>query len=190
MRRILTKKQQRSKERFNQILIGLVLVFIMMLSVLGYSLGGREDSGERETMMFNGLEFIKMNDFWVLEQGEAQFIFQYNPEEVEKIDSQVNFFNSYYNQPLYVYSEDLDATSEIYRNMGPFVQRMQNACVSEENCEGDLPIKECDSNFIIIRESSITSITQNQSCVFIEGPKENLVRLTDEFLFKTLGIED
>ena len=190
MRKILTKREQKSKERFNQIIVGLVLVFLLMFSIVGYSLIGRDSSSQdEEKVIYNGLEFTKVNEFWVLEQEGAEFIFRYNPEEVERIDSQINYINSYLNQPLYIYSENLESTSEIYTNMNKLVQRMQNACLNKEDCEGDLPIKGCDSNFIIIRESDITGITQNQSCVFIEGPKENLVRITDEFLFKILGIE-
>ena len=165
------------------------MIFIMMLSIIGYSLIGRESSEQGEKVIYNGVEFINKNGLWVLEQNNLEFVFKYNPEEVERIDSQVNYFNSYYNEPLYLYSEDVEATSEIYTNMNQFVLRMQNACLSEKDCEGDLPIKECDSNFIIIREKNITGITQNESCVFIEGPRDSLVRLTDEFLFKILGIE-
>jgi len=189
MRRILSKKEQKSKERFKQILVGIVLIFILTLSILGYSLLGKEGTSQEEKIVYNGIEFIKMNDFWVLEQGDLQFIFKYNPKEVEKIDSQINYIDSYYNKPLYISSENTEAITEIYMNMNNLVLRMQNACLSEENCEGDLPVKSCDDNFIIIKESNITGITQNQSCVFIEGPKESLVRLSDEFLFKTLGIE-
>jgi len=190
MRKILTKRKQKSKERFNQIIVGLVLVFLLMFSIIGYSLIGRNSSSQdKEKVIYKGLEFVKINEFWVLKQEGVEFIFRYNPEEVERIDSQVDYINSYINQPLYIYSESLEATSEIYTNMNELVQRMQNACIDKDDCEGDLPIKGCDSNFIIIRESSIIGITQNQSCVFIEGPKENLVRITDEFIFKTLGIE-
>jgi len=191
MRKILNKKQQKSKERFNQILVGIVLIFLMMLSIMGYSLIGRESTTKKqEKIVYNGFKFSKVNNFWVLEEGEMQFIFKYNPEQVEKIDSEVNYLDFYYNQPLYISSENAEATSEIYNNLGDLVLRMQNACLTEEGCEEDLPIKGCDSNFIIIRESNITTINQNESCVFIEGNKEDLVSLTDEFLFKVFGIEE
>jgi hypothetical protein len=189
MRRILTKKQQKRKERFNQIIVGIVLIFLMMLSIIGYSLIGRNSDEEQgEKVIYNGIEFINKNGFWVVALEDTQLIFKYNPQEVEKIDSLVNNLNSYYNQPLYIYSENTEASNEIYKNMNPFVERMQNACL-EEGCGEDLPVKNCSNNFIIIREKNITGINQNQSCVFIEGPKENLVRLTDEFLFKVFGIE-
>jgi hypothetical protein len=75
-------------------------------------------------------------------------------------------------------------------NLNQVVQRMQPACLDAENCEGDIPVKDCNSTFIIIRESNTTSIEQNASCVFISAPKDQLVATTDEFLFKILGIED
>jgi len=187
MRKILTKSQQKSKERFNQILVGLVLIFIMILSVLGYGLVGR-DSSKEEKIIFNGIEFKKINNLWEIEQENFKFVFKYNPKEIERVNSQVDYFDSYYNKPLYISSENLEATEEIYQNMYSFVERMQKACLNEEECEGDLPIKNCENNFIIIRESNNSRITQNQNCVFIEGNQENLVKLTDDFLFKILGI--
>ena len=33
------------------------------------------------------------------------------------------------------------------------------------------------------------NIYQQENCVFIEGPRENLTQITDEFLFKITGIE-
>jgi hypothetical protein len=190
--RSLTKEKAKNKQRFNQILVGIVLIGLMFLSVLGYALSGRfdEDAG-KEKIIYNGIEFTNQNGFWVADIEGYQFIFRYNPNEVPKIYSFVNYVNTYYNLPLYIQSIDDVAITEIYTNLNQFVERIQPACLNEDECEGDFPIKSCEdeNNFIIIQESNITDIIQNQSCVFIQGPKEDLVEITDEFLFKILGIE-
>ena len=86
-------------------------------------------------------------------------------------------------------SDNNDATVEVYMNINQIAQRMQPACLNESDCEGDLPVKDCNNTFIIIQESNITSIEQEGGCVFISAPQEELVATTDEFLFKILGIE-
>ena len=37
--------------------------------------------------------------------------------------------------------------------------------------------------------ADITTIEQDRGCVYITGPDENLTMITDEFLFKLIGIE-
>jgi len=65
---------------------------------------------------------------------------------------------------------------------------MQNACLEEEGCKEDWPTKTCEDNFIIIEEKNETSIIQDNNCVFIQGPQENLTKISDEFLFRVLGV--
>jgi hypothetical protein len=193
MRRIVSKQKEKSKERFNQIIVGLVLIFLMVLSILGYSLGNKEPPSQQEKVIYNGIEFVNVNGFWTVKEGNLEFIFQYNPNQVEKIDSSVNPIETYYDKPLYIASESDEALAEIYVNMNALVLRMQKACLNNSNisveCEEGLPIKTCSDNFIVIEESNITGITQENGCVFIKGNKDDLVSISDEFLFKVLGIE-
>ena len=65
---------------------------------------------------------------------------------------------------------------------------MQIACLDSAKCPENLPIKTCEDNFIIIEEKNKTAITQENKCIFIQGAKENLTKITDEFLFKVIGI--
>ena len=55
-------------------------------------------------------------------------------------------------------------------------------------CKEDFPVKDCENNFVIIRESNDTKIVQEKNCVFIQGEKENLTQITDEFLFNVFEI--
>lgn len=187
MRKIVSKYTENKRKKRNGLIVGMILIFIMFFSVIAYSLGGREDKGV-EKIKYNGFEFIKQEGFWFTSIGNLDFVFKYNPKEVEKISSELNYLNDYSGKPLYLSSEYNEANSEIYRNLNQIVQRMQNACLEGEDYEGDFPIKTCENNFIIIKESNVTEIIQNKSCVFIQGPEENLTQITDEFLFKILGI--
>jgi len=192
MRKILSKEEEAKKTRRNQFLIGGAMILVMFASVLGYSLS-REQTNSTEKITYNGIEFTKQSGLWAAQIGGYQFFFEYNPQETERVNSALNPLKNYANKPLYIYSENIEASSEIYRNLfyqSKIVERVNPACIEGGKCEGNDPIKTCESNFIIIRESNSTkSIRQNNSCVFIEGDMGNLTKLSDEFLFKIIGVQ-
>ena len=142
---------------------------------------------------------MEQNGFWFVSEGDFNFVFRNNPEQVEEIDSELGYFNSYVGKPLYVYSESDEAELEVYRNFfyeNVIVERVQSACLDEKDdvfnlssdCEEDIPIKDCTNNFIIIREAETSAIVQEDNCVFVQGERDNLVEITDEFLFRVFGI--
>jgi hypothetical protein len=193
MRRIISQEEENKKKRRNQFFIGGVLILVMVASTLGYAFT-REQSGttSNEKIIYNGLEFDKTGNLWNTSIGNLQLSFLYNPQETVKINSVLNPLGNYSNKPLYIYSDNSEAGIEIYRNLfyqNQIVQRVQNACFEGENCSDNSPIKTCQDNLIIIKESNSTGIRQQDNCVFIEGNAENLTRLSDSFLFKLTGIQ-
>ncbi len=191
MRKILSKYEQEKKRKRSQLVVGLILIFVMFFSVLGYSFVGRGASqDDTNKIIYNEYEFVNQNGLWILNLDNVNFVFRYNPEQVPKVYSWVRPFDNYYQKPVYISSESPEAETEIYVNLNQIALRMQRACLSEEECgDENLPIKTCSDNFIIIEESNITDIIQQENCVFIQGPEVNLTRIADEFLFKILGIE-
>lgn len=188
MRRIVSQHQEGRKKRRNQITIGIILIFVMVISTLGFALQGfggfGEDDDSANNIEYNGFEFVNQNGLWVL----GNFIFKNVPQQVEDIGFVSSDINDYQGKPLYISSESDEAELEIYINIGNLALRTQKACTEEEECLGDFPIKTCTENFIIIRESNISNIMQQDNCVFIEGDSGDLTKLTDQFLFKILGI--
>ncbi len=189
MRKIGSKHDEEKKHKRNQLIIGVILILVMFGSVFGIIVGsfGKEDNTKTE---YNGFEFTKQNERWLLNIGDFQFVFRYNPYEVEEIEanSSLKYLNNYYNKPLYISSENNEASSEIYMNLESIIERVQSACLEGEKCEGGLPVKTCASNFIIIREGNLDNITQKENCVFIYGSQENLTKVSDEFLFQIMGV--
>ena len=193
MRRLRSKQHEEKRQKRNQVIIGLILVFVMFSSVLGYAMlnvSYNDDgtNGNTNTINYNGFEFVEQNGFWILNQENINFIFKNNPRQVPKITSELNSITNYNGKPLYVNSDNIEASSEIRNNLLPYVERIQDACLEGENCEGDIPTKTCEDNLILIKEG-IQGITQEDNCVFIQGNENDLTKLTDEFLFKVLGIE-
>jgi len=187
MKRLGSKRKEEKKKRRNQLFVVIVLASILLASIFGYALGGGRSSEENE-ITYNGYEFIEEDGFWFTETGNFEFSFRYNPEEIEQIDSELNLLENYYAKPLYISSDYPEATYEIASNLDLITLRIQPACLNESDCEGDLPLKTCEDNFIIIEEKNQTNIIQDNNCVFIQGPQENLTMISDEFLFHILGV--
>ena len=197
MKKIDTQYEKDKKRRTNQFIVGGILIFIMLFSILGYAFQGSDDSNAKK-IIYNNFEFIQQENYWVLNnygENNLKFTFKNNPKEIEGISSNVNDFNNYLNKPLYIYSEKSEAEIEIYNNLNSISQRIQHACLDKEEnllgelkCEDNLPIKNCEDNFIVIKESNNSKIIQKVNCVFIQVAQENLTKITDEFLFKTLKI--
>ncbi|MGY4884968.1 MAG: hypothetical protein ACP5NZ_05305 [Nanobdellota archaeon] len=191
MRPIESKKEAEKKARKNQIIIGAILIIVMLGSTFGYVMfsSPNEDSNI-EKIEYNGYEFVNQNGFWTVTIGEYTFAFRYNPTEVEKSEAELGYISEYSGKPLYVFYENDAAFIEINQNLGSIVQRFQGACLEEEGCPENWPIRDCSNNFVIIKESNESKIYTQEKCTFIEGPRENLTRITDEFLFKITGIEN
>ena len=199
MRRITSKYQENKRRKRNQLIIGSVLIFVMFSSVLGFAFsifsfsgGDNINSNDINSVNYNGFEFKEQNSFWILNKNNINFIFRNNPHEVPRINSELKNLDNYNGKPLYIFSESIESESEIYTNLAQFVERVQNACLENQECDENLPVKTCEDNFIIIKEvleNETPGITQQNNCVFIKGKKVDLVRLADEFLFKILGVE-
>ena len=191
MERFISKSERERKTKRKQIIIGVSLAFLMMLSVLGFALqgggGNQEDENSSDKVIYNGFEFTYINGFWMI----GSFAFKYNPEQVPDLGFGLRDVTFYQGFPAYIYSENDGAEIEVYVNLGQVAQRVQNACIDEEGieCSEDIPVKTCEDNFIIIRESNNSRIIQDNNCVYIEGLQEDLTKLVDQFLFKILGIK-
>ena len=186
MRKIISKRESKNKQKRNQIIVGGILVLVMLMSVLGYAFQG--DDGSSKKMEYNGFKFIESEGFWNTNFEGRQLTFLYNPLEINEKGVDLKDIKNYKSKPLYIYSENNPALAEIYRNLEGIYERIQFACPENKNCEEDIPIKNCEKNFIIIKISKENKITQENNCVFIEGTEENLAKLSDEFLFEVWGI--
>lgn len=192
MRSLVNKK---NKDKRNQLILGIFLIIIMVSSTLGYALLGRSEDTGSSKIEYNGIEFKQDNSgYWYSDIQGYEFITQYNPEELENIEfiSSLNV-NNYQNQPLYFVGDIGQGSSEIIRNLAErFVLRIQEACINNESCEQDLPIKDCSTeNIIIINEISeeeVENIYQEENCIFINSSSVNQTRYADKFLFNLMRI--
>jgi hypothetical protein len=198
IRKLSSKEEEERKRKRNQWVIGIILIVVMLGSTFAVIVDSFGNKNKTSNNAYNGHEFLQQGSYWYTQIGEKQFIFMYTPYEVQESFNvsyeNITYINSYKGYPLYVYSEDYSAENEIFRNFDGISLRMQRACLNDSNiglnCSETLPIKDCSNNFIIIKESNIRSIYEDGKCVFITGQKEDLIKLTDEYLFKITGIKE
>jgi hypothetical protein len=189
MRRIKSKQVSEKKQKKRQTILGIILIVVMFGSVFGIIVNSFGDKSSSE-ITYNGFKFTNQNNYWYTQIGNLEFLFKYLPDkEDNNSKTELKPLSNYPGKILYLYSEDYESEIEIYRNVEPYIQRKQYACLDEISCNGDYPVKDCSENFIIIKESNETKIYQEENCVFILGKKENLAKLTDEFLFEITGIQ-
>lgn len=187
-----SENKHKKKQKKNQLYLGIALSVLMLFSVFGVMVNSFGKEKETEKVIYNGLEFIKKNSIYELTIGGNNFYFSENPNNINDAFYEIELnktFSQYIGKPLYLDILDYEATKEIYQNMEGYPLRIQNACYDEKDClSEEFPIKDCSENMIIIRQSNINKIYQNESCVFIEGDTEELIKLTDLFLLKIMGI--
>lgn len=200
MRSIETKGAQEKKKKRNQIIVGVILVAVMLFSVLGYGFSTQDPSQDTTstTHTYNGYEFVlAQGNVWSLGIGNFNFFFSYLPDEITEVNATgLALLNNYANKPLYMHIPNVSAQAEILRNLDQVVLRRQNACLGESiagvdmsECDGALPLKTCEDNFIIFAEAQEATIEQYENCVIIYTSEEKTIQSADEFLYNIMGIK-
>jgi hypothetical protein len=187
LRKIKTPEMTEKKKKRTQIFVGATLVFLLILSTAGYSLFDRNsNNGNGDKVTENGMTFYKIGELWNIQIDEKVLTFSYLPSEVENISVKgVYSLSDYLERSVYFSDLNNEGTMELLTNLQYYILRYQGACVSEEDCESDLPVKTCEENFIIFTESENSSVYKNSSCVYVTG---DFKRGADALMYKFLNI--
>lgn len=194
MRKIQTQADIDRKKRKNQIILGVIMIGLLVLAPLGYSLLSGDGDSDSSKVNENGVDFFRQNGIWMVEVGGAVFRFQNLPSKVSNISVNVSVdLGQYSRQPLYFVNPN-EGANEVLVNIGDYILRYQEACLSNETCKDNLPVKGCDANLIIFEtdsqgddsgEPNYTEVYQDGNCIFIVGDS---IKGTDAFLYKVLQI--
>lgn len=187
MRKIKTQADIKRIRRRNNIILGVIMIVIMVISTLGYSLmSNDEDRGSRVNEF--GIDFVRENGFWKMVVSNQVFDFQYLPSEVADVKLNLSANLGMYSGKVLYFVNPNEGTSEILNNIGRYVLRYQEACLENVsvNCDENLPVKNCSSNLIIFQAGNDTRVYQDENCIFIIGDS---VRGVDAFLYNILGLK-
>jgi len=189
MREIGSEKQRALKEARKRKIMVIVIGIILVFSILG-SYYGLSDEGNEEKITYKGIDFELQENGWYSSISGYEFSTFYNPLETENISIAIqNDINNYAGMPLYFSDDSLhEGIGEIEKNLYALVSRSQFACFTE-NCT-QYAVKNCTDNLIIIQESknNETFIKQEENCIFITAPNNEILRACDRFLFKIIGL--
>ncbi len=183
MRKIQTQIERDKKKKKNQIIVGVVMIGLLVLSTAGYAIfqGGGD---EKNTAKYGDFKFVKSNELWGMGLGGEIFYFHNLPPDVENV-SVIGFYSleDYKNKPLYFVNVSSGA-QEILNNIQRYVLRAQGACLNS-NCSEELPVKTCEDNVIVFENSGENKVWKEQNCVHISG---DFLIGADAFLYKILGV--
>ena len=186
MRKIRSRVDVARSKRNSNILIGVLMILLLVVAPIGYSLFSRDDGGVSDGEVSEmGFDFFWDGGYWRIDVGGQIFSFQYLPSEVVNVSvSGVYDFGDYANEVLYFVGAN-EGASEVLNNLDSYILRYQEACVDNESCVGDLPLKDCYDNLILFEFGNESLVWQNESCVYIVGDS---VKGVDAFLYKSLKI--
>lgn len=186
MRKIISKHEEEKKKRRNQLIVGGILMLVMLVSVLGYAFQGQlinpAGASNLNSTTYNGFTFTNQNGYWITTYNNQNLIFTYNPSLISSdLTNLTKTIKDLTGKPLYIYSEDNNAESEIGTNLANFA----NGIYPIQSLLG----KDCSNNEIIIQNNSISSVSQEQNCIIITGEGQDLIAMTDNVMFKLFGIK-
>ena len=171
MRRLQTQAEIEKRRKRTIAILSLFMLFIMVVSSLGYSFLSNTGSSNEENPVERGQ--LKIN------YGGQTFNLISTEEEIKDIQINVNVLPQiYFGKTLYISSDNQGIFQEIASTIGRFSARAQEACYGL--CEKNLPEKNCTDNLIVWKESAESNVSQEDNCVFIEGD----MKTVDAFIYK------
>jgi MFS superfamily sulfate permease-like transporter len=190
MRKLEITENKDKKKRMRYIIIGIILAALMALSSVGYSFLQKGSNNENlQKVSYNGFEFNKNGNYWIVSLNNKNFYFQNLPQDVENVTiNNIEIGSFIFSQkPLYFVNYNAVA-EEILFNFQDEILRYQEACLNDTSLGqcNNFPVKDCEDNIIIFDiNKNETKVWKYNNCVYISG---NLFKATDAFIYKNLGI--
>ena len=190
-KKLISKEMQKRKEKRNQYILVGVMVIILFGSVFGIIVGTNTGSSAKK-LTYEGHTLNTNGYFYNMTVNNKVIYVSNNPNNLS-INYTIEAMptaSSFAGLPLYIDAGASTPSQEIYENMYGYAQRIQSACLANSTCnDPTLPIKNCEENMIIIKESTQNKIYTQGKCTFIEGTTKDLNKLTDIFILKLFGLK-
>lgn len=183
LKKIGNKHEIAKGKQRNQIIVGIILIGLMVVSTAGYAFLDNKKDVNSQTREYNGLQFVKSGQFWTTTIQGQTFYFSYLPEELGNVSISGDYsLGNYSQEPLYFVNNNF-ASQEVVNNIGRYVLRYQDACL--DKCS-DLPQKSCADNLIIFMPGGESKVWKEENCVYLSGDS---AMAADTFVYRLLGIK-
>jgi hypothetical protein len=185
LRKIESEQEIQKRQKRTQLIVGIVMVSLLLVSTIGYAILSRDESDSAQTVEYAGKIFVRQNGVWLVKVDDRPFYFFNLPNETADVLVRGLSFSDYLGKPLYIVNLN-SAAQRLVLNLEESYLRWQEACL-QEGCKENLPLKNCSENVISFVEDSVenTRVEKNGSCVFIYGDFE---KGTDAFSYGLLGL--
>ena len=91
MRKIISGKERDRITWRNQTIVGIVLIFLMIVSTFSFAFINRTSNSLNEEVEYKGIKFLRdETGFWSFNVQGNNFLTLYNPKETENISFFVN----------------------------------------------------------------------------------------------------
>jgi|SRR3989338_6112467 len=175
MRAIETKEKLEKKRKIKVAIISFFMLFIMVLSTIGFAFMSNNDSADNSQPATNNNNRISF------EYANQEITLRSTYDDVKNISTNISSTLLDLNgKNIYVSSKNQGILQEL-SILNLISQRFQEGCYGK--CDENLPEKNCTSNLIVWKESLDNKVYQEENCIFIEGD----MRAADAFIYSIFG---
>jgi len=195
MRKIMSEEEREAKNIKNKRILAWIIGIIMLFSTASYAFMSFDGSKtKQEKINIGGIDFVKTDyGSWKFVINNQEFETLFNPSQTADISVSIDkTLQEYSGKPLYFGINSMEdsassGNSEIINVIGNYISAYQYSCLSE-NCTEDYPVKNCDSNNVIVfKKSDKLNLYETSNCTVLEFEEGNETRAADAFIFNLLG---
>ena len=177
----------------SKLILVIFIIFIMITSAIGFFSFSNQNQDTTNTIDYNGFKFTLTQDGrWSFNKNNVDFIFDNSPNDL--VDINLPEFQITQNKVYLLYNASNLNPSNDY-NIAKLSYTLQNlgirpviACINEENCPSQYPIKSCNEESFYFKLDNDTKVYNNDKCLVIQGDKVNINKIVDKVDLKLLGI--
>jgi len=154
------------KQKTVKIIWAVFILVIMVSSVIGFMYQPENTNEVNDgSVNYNGFKFINNNGYWVLEKDGQSYYFTNLPDDVKSIEIPQISINNQKQYFLYV-----------------------DACIKEENCPNDWPVKDCTNDGFYFKISNQSRVYKDDKCYVLEGSLTDINKEVDKINYIILGV--
>lgn len=190
------KKRKENKGR--QILLGAIIVFIMVTSVIGFMAG----QGDKQEVKYKDYSFFRKGNLWETKIDKKPVDFYYFPSELESIEVDENVIKKVLETPMIYITydqtqKDVEVVAQMQFELKETLSENFNIYSMhglEKDNEYGLPVITClnATNAVPVikfRRTNQTKISLKGNCVIMEGERSyDFVKAKDRLLYGLFGI--
>lgn len=178
------------------------IIAIMVLSIGGVIGGTFLAPATSTTQDFNGYTFALENNVWTTTINGQKYGFFYLPQEVQSVSLPFSVASWRTAEKVYLIDEAVaNESTAISASSIPLLQavlsvngvRLQEACLSENNCSKDVPIVTCQNPGIVLRDAVLnsveTTLAGDGQCLVISAVSAlEFEKVTERIIYEFLGV--